>query len=220
MDNKIKDQFFPLNSIEGVIKLFKNQLAKDENDVDITLISLCLGYFENAFCKLENPNKNTFPTLEFEELDELYKKFKSIVSIAETSTPTAQQSQSKSKKNVENQIQEPKVATREKIKKISDVIWHSLLRSSYKDRCHLQSVFSYLTGNKLDSFGFALVTVAACQLLGYKDVHLALGEDHVWIVLGEKTGESHLVLSINYFRLLGQHALAYFIIFGKKIILI
>lgn len=190
MDSKLKELFFPLNSTESVINLFKNQLAQNENEVDITLISLCLGYFENAFCKLENPNKNTFPTLDFEELDELYKKFKSIVSIAETSTTSAHQSQSKSKKNAENLSQEPKVATREKIKKISDVIWHSLLRSSYKDRCHLQSVFSYLTGNKLDSFGYALVTVAACQLLSYRDVHLALGEDHVWIVLGEKSGES------------------------------
>lgn len=191
MDSKLKDLFFPLNSSESVIRLFKNQLAKNEKEVDITLLSLLLGYFENAFskfCKLEN-STNSFPTLEFEELDELYKKFKSIVSIAETTT-SAQQSQSKSKKNAESHNQEPKVATREKIKKISDVIWHSLLRSSYKDRCHLQSVFSYLTGNKLDSFGFALVTLAASHLLNYKDVNLALGEDHVWIVLGEKTGES------------------------------
>jgi len=73
----------------------------------------------------------------------------------------------------------------------SDVIWHSLLRSSYKDKAHLQSVYSYLNGNKLDSFGVALVTVAACQALNYQDAHLALSEDHVWIVFG-KTGESSM----------------------------
>ena len=191
MDNKLKEQFFPLNSTESVINLFKNQLEKDENQVDITLISIILGFFENAFCKFIENSNNTFPTLEYDEFNELYKKFKSIVSIAEA--PPASTTPAKSKKNnanVENHNSEPKVATKEKIKKISDVIWHSLLRSSYKDRVHLQSVFSYLTGNKLDSFGFALVTVAACQLLNYKDVHLALGEDHVWIVLGEKNGES------------------------------
>ena len=28
--------------------------------------------------------------------------------------------------------------------------------------------------------------VAACQILGYKDVHLALSEDHAWVVYGEQ----------------------------------
>lgn len=26
--------------------------------------------------------------------------------------------------------------------------------------------------------------VAACQILGYSDVHLALSEDHAWVVFG------------------------------------
>lgn len=73
------------------------------------------------------------------------------------------------------------------IKKVSDLIWNSLLRSTYKDRAHLQSLYSYLTGSKLDCFGVALSVVAGCQLLGYKDVHLAISEDHVWVVFG-KTG--------------------------------
>lgn len=182
MDNKLKD-LFPLNSSESVINLFKNQLEKDENEIDLTVISLTLGFFENFFCN-QNSKENTYPVLEFNEIDELYKKFKSIVSLAETTL-----TQSKSKKNAENSDAK-KVASREKIKKISDVIWHSLLRSSYKDRCHLQSVYSYLKGNKLDSFGFALCVVASCQLLDYKDVHLSLGEDHVWITFGDKNGES------------------------------
>ena len=180
MDSKLKE-LFPLNSSESVINFFKNQLAKNENEIDLTLISICLGYFENFFCK---ENTNSFPVLEFAELDELYKKFKTIVSIAENVIP-----QSKSKKIIAENPESHKVASREKIKKISDVIWHSLLRSSYKDRCHLQSVYSYLKGNKLDSFGFALVTVAACQILDYKNIHLCLGEDHVWVAFGEKTGK-------------------------------
>lgn len=171
---------FPLVSFESVVSLFRSQLESG-SEPDLSFLSICLGYLENILCK-EQQTSQTFPALEFETVDALYKKFKSIVAIAETSFPTH-----KSKKREENQ--EPKVATREKIKKISDVIWNSLLRSSYKDRAHLQSVYSYLTGNKLDSFGVALVTVAACQILNYKDVHLALSEDHVWIVFG-KTGES------------------------------
>lgn len=40
-------------------------------------------------------------------------------------------------------------------------------------------------GNKLDCFGVALAVVAAFQVLEYKDVHLALSEDHAWVVFGE-----------------------------------
>lgn len=179
--SKIKD-LFPLSSFESVVKLFKSQLEGKE-DPDLSVLSICLGFIEIFLCKEQA--STTFPVLDFATVDGLYKKFRSIVAIAEVAlqTPTGQ----KSKKKDENH--EPKIATREKIKKISDVIWNSLLRSSYKDRAHLQSVYSYLTGNKLDSFGVALVTVAACQILNYKDVHLALSEDHVWVVFG-KSGES------------------------------
>ena len=40
-------------------------------------------------------------------------------------------------------------------------------------------------GNKLDCFGVAFGVVAACQVLGYDDVHLALSEDHAWVVFGQ-----------------------------------
>ena len=36
----------------------------------------------------------------------------------------------------------------------------------------------------MDCFGVALGVVAACQVLGYNDVHLALSEDHAWVVYG------------------------------------
>ena len=42
------------------------------------------------------------------------------------------------------------------------------------------------SGAKLDCFGTTLAVVAACQVLGYNDVHLALSEDHTWVVFGEK----------------------------------
>ena len=46
------------------------------------------------------------------------------------------------------------------------------------------------SGNKLDCFGVALAVVAACQVLGYDDVHLALSEDHAWLVFGEDGSET------------------------------
>lgn len=40
----------------------------------------------------------------------------------------------------------------------------------------------------MDSSGVAFAVVAACQVLGLKDVHLALSEDHAWVIFG-KNGE-------------------------------
>lgn len=48
--------------------------------------------------------------------------------------------------------------------------------------------FKCYTGTKLDSSGVAFAVVAACQVLGLKDVHLALSEDHAWVIFG-KNGE-------------------------------
>jgi len=39
---------------------------------------------------------------------------------------------------------------------------------------------------KLDCFGVALCVLAACQLLGLADVHLAMSEDHVWVAFGSE----------------------------------
>jgi len=44
--------------------------------------------------------------------------------------------------------------------------------------------------NKLDCFGVATCVVAACQLLDLEDVHLAMTEDHVWVVFGENGQET------------------------------
>ena len=44
--------------------------------------------------------------------------------------------------------------------------------------------FFFFPVGQLDSLGLAYATVAACQLLGYTDVHLALSEDHAWVEFG------------------------------------
>ncbi|KAM5138115.1 menin [Mantella aurantiaca] len=79
-------------------------------------------------------------------------------------------------------------SSRELIRRVADVIWNGLSRSYFKDRAHIQSLFSFVTGTKLDSPGVAFAVVAACQVLGLSDVHLALSEDHAWVVFG-KEGE-------------------------------
>ncbi|XP_059095385.1 menin-like isoform X2 [Tigriopus californicus] len=81
-------------------------------------------------------------------------------------------------------------AIRALIKHVADIIWNTLSKSHYKDRPHLQSIYSYLTGNKLDCFGVAFAVVASCQLLEVPHVHLALSEDHAWVVFGAEGTET------------------------------
>ncbi|OXA55649.1 menin [Folsomia candida] len=73
---------------------------------------------------------------------------------------------------------------KELVKRVSDVVW-SLLSGNYKaDTPHIQSLYMYLTDKKLDSFGVSLAVTAGCQLLGLKDVHLMMSEDHSWVGFG------------------------------------
>lgn len=145
---------------------------------------------------------SNFPVVHLDTVQELYKKFKTILSTIDSSSSGGSSSttggntkqNSKQKLNAATQStsllstsSSSMYASREIIKKVSDIIWNSLIRSTYKDRAHLQSLYSYLAGNKLDCFGVAFAVVAGCQVLGYKDVHLAISEDHAWVVFG-KTG--------------------------------
>lgn len=50
--------------------------------------------------------------------------------------------------------------------------------------------FCFFLGKRLDSFGVALAVAAGCQVLGLDDVHLALSEDHAWVVFdGQQSAE-------------------------------
>ncbi|KAH8255487.1 hypothetical protein KR038_004492 [Drosophila bunnanda] len=198
----IDASLFPLKSTADVVNLFRRALTSGI-EPDLTLLSIVVGYIELSLTTGEAAaqaaqaaaaaaataaagdisqtatggndvimgNSVPFPVVTHELIAGLYKKFQTILSVVEKPKPHRQ-------------------ATREVIKKVSDVIWNSLIRSSYKDRAHLQNLYSYLSGNKLDCFGVALAVVAGCQLLGYKDVRLAISEDHAWVVFGQKRVET------------------------------
>jgi menin len=127
-----------------------------------------------------------FPVVNLELVETLYKKFQTILTTREI---VHKHSTKATRQNIQNK-DESDETTRDIIKKINDIIWFSLLKSSHKDRAHLQSLYSYLNESKLDCFGVGLTTLAGCQLLGYKDVNLALSEDHVWLVFGKTGGET------------------------------
>lgn len=172
---------FPIKNVSSVVEIFKNQLENGA-EPDLALLSIIVGAVENSLtCNRPNagleiyePLESTsLPALELHVAEALYNKFHYLI-----------------KNAVDPECYDKKYATRELVKKVSDVVWNSLTRSYYKDRAHLQSLYSYLTGNKLDCFGVAFAVVAGCQVLGYSDVHLALSEDHAWVVFGETGTET------------------------------
>ncbi|KAJ8311056.1 hypothetical protein KUTeg_011390 [Tegillarca granosa] len=174
-------QYFPLQKIQDVVDLFKDQLTTPD-EPNLALLSIVLGLIENTLTvNRALPNhidssqslEPIFPVVELSIVEALYTKFVTQIkrSVDLTKFPDGN-------------------ATRELVKFVSDVVWSSLMRSYYKDKAHLQSLYSYLTGNKLDCFGVAFAVVAAFQVLEYKDVHLALSEDHAWVVFGEDLKDS------------------------------
>lgn len=200
-------KFFPLKNISDIVNLFRYHL-ESHHEPDLTLLSIVSGVFENTLTSsrvadssnnLQQNNQNATNQIEilntfqvqFDTIETLYKKFQTILTANDL----------KINKNSNNN-KNPTYASREIIKKISDIIWNSLARSSYKDRAHLQSLYSYLTGNKLDCFGVAFAVVAGCQILGYSDPHLAMSEDHVWVVFGKNCDETIEVKINNIIKLL------------------
>lgn len=145
---------------------------------------------------------SNFPVVTFDTVKNLYEKFIKIMSLI---GPCKRIGAKEVKKSSRSNATTPVYATREIIKQVSDVIWNSLIRSTYKDRAHLQSLYSYLADNKLDCFGVAFAVVAGLQQLGYDDAHLAISEDHAWVVFG-KTGEETIEVTWH-----GKGSLAFFL---------
>uniref|UniRef100_A0A8D8YT63 Menin n=1 Tax=Cacopsylla melanoneura TaxID=428564 RepID=A0A8D8YT63_9HEMI len=190
--HSLDKRLFPLKDIPSILAVFKSQM-EGPKEPDLALLSIVVGGIENTMTcgrpplstsinthktseseiVITDQNPAFFP-IEFDIVEALYERFVAIVKGSVDLTPYVNQ----------------RYASRELVKKVSDVIWNSLTRSYYKDRAHLQSLYSYLTGNKLDCFGVAFAVVAAFQVLGYNDVHLALSEDHAWVVFGEHGSET------------------------------
>lgn len=130
-------RYFPLQNIQSVVNLFRDQLENSDNP-NLALLSIVLGVIENtltvnrAISQAVDTAKNLepiFPVVELSTVDALYQKFVAQV-----------------RGSVDLTLYSGKYASRELVKKVSDVIWNSLTRSYCKDKAHLQSLYSYLTG--------------------------------------------------------------------------
>ena len=129
---------FPLQSSQSVVTLFKQQLNGDQTP-DLALLSIVAGAVENALTvnravpsqiEASKGFEPIFPVVELSTIEALYSRFVSLVrgSVDLTAYPSTE------------------YATRNLVKRVSDVIWNSLTRTYYKDKAHLQSLYSFLTG--------------------------------------------------------------------------
>lgn len=130
-------QFFPLQNVQDVVKLFRDQLTCGE-EPNLSLLSIVLGVIENILTvnravptEVDNSAnlEPIFPVVELHTIEALYSKFETHI-----------------KRSVDLTKFPGPHATRQLVKHVSDVIWGSLTRSFYKDKAHLQSLYSFLTG--------------------------------------------------------------------------
>ena len=134
-------QTFPLQNVESVVDLFRNHLA-DNAEPDLAFLSIVLGTVENALTVNRVPltrdvngdcagktSECIFPTVAQSTIEALHQRFVTLV-----------------KSSVDLTQYDARYATRAFVKKVSDVIWASLTRTYYKDKAHIQSLYSYLTG--------------------------------------------------------------------------
>jgi len=160
---------FPLRSTDAVVALFREQL-EDRKEPNLTLLSVVLGALENSLTssrvltsrersgsqkvdtdvsisdaqtvesetpassvttasKLNKRCSTGLPALQLSIVEALYEHFVTIV-----------------KGSVDLSSHTEKYSSASLVKKVSDVIWGALTRTFYKDRAHLQTIFTLLTG--------------------------------------------------------------------------
>jgi len=163
---------FPLRSTDAIVALFREQL-EDRKEPNFTLLSIVLGALENSLTssrgltsrersgsrkvdigvsatdaaaapaveselpalsvttasRLNKRCNTVFPALQLSVVEALCEHFVTIV-----------------KSSVDLSVHTDKYSSASLIKKVSDVIWGALTRTFYKDRAHLQTIFTLLTG--------------------------------------------------------------------------
>ena len=150
-DLKLLGRFFPLTSVESVVKLFRHQLD-EEIQPNLALISIVLGLIENSVINVYS-NKTAsedagetgittsylssteFPIVQLNDVLTVYEEFTKLVRSKVDLTDMR-----------ENGSGKAKCCNADLIKRVSDVIWSCLSRSYHEEKGHIQSLFSLMTG--------------------------------------------------------------------------
>ena len=160
-------QYFPLQDINSVIRLFGDQLKSTEPNVAV--LSLVCGFIEHHLtCKPSNDNlgpfhHDSFPVFEFDEFCRMYNQYLELIKLKlshldvrlkENSSDLRadcaiedggdKRCEGETEKDVDPASTWP--TSREAVKAIADFIWSQLSTSYFKDRPHIQNVYSFLNG--------------------------------------------------------------------------
>ena len=143
-------KFFPLKNIESVVSLFKEQMK--DGDPNLAALSLVTGFIEH---ELTNKSKyqhaaglileeERFPVLTWETVREMFQHFQSLLEmkLKHLLKKNSDEFEGKQKDSAEK----PSYSDRQQVKEIADFVWSQLSTSYFKDRPHLQSVYSFLNG--------------------------------------------------------------------------
>ncbi|XP_023324645.1 menin, partial [Eurytemora carolleeae] len=170
---------FPLVNVGRVVQLFRQQLCGKEQP-DLVLLSIVAGAVEHSLTasratspKLQKDsgsddeyeveetadvcNLKLEPAISYVQVSALYQKYIAVI---------------KGYCDLSLFPDAGEFATKDLIKRVSDILWNTLSKDKIKDRTHISNIFSYVTESKLDCFGVAFGVVAGCQVLGFNDVHL------------------------------------------------
>ena len=152
---------FPLSTVGQVRNLFEAHLKRPQPN--LALLSLVAGYVENSLTQAKetmtfpgdaraeeddaketedvtNVNLPIDPAVTWDAMETLMTKFEATVrGFCDPDLLASVKSGGEWKSDVIYNC-------RQLIKHIADIIWNTLTKSQYKDRPHLQSIYSYLTG--------------------------------------------------------------------------
>lgn len=127
---------FPLTSIESVVELFREQICQP-NCPNLAVLSIVLGAVEHGLTCDTPPSgvgeKSSFPIVELDVIETLYDRFSELL----RSTISADELTS---------CRRASGSTRAVVRRVSDVVWSCLQGSYAKDRAHMQSLHTLLTG--------------------------------------------------------------------------
>ncbi|TPP61614.1 Menin [Fasciola gigantica] len=132
----------------------------------------------------------SFPCITFEEMEQRYHDFFNLITTSPKLLPFMIPPSTSKLNEIRPSASttapaKTQWATRQLICAVCEVLWCRMTVNKSRERlAHSQSIHSLLSAGILDSFGLAYATVAACRLLGYLDVDLALSEDHGWVEFG------------------------------------
>ena len=126
---------FPLKTIDAVVELFEAQISG--RGPNLACLSLVLGALETRMVTdVATVSENAaFPELTFTDMESLYQRF---LTLLRQNIPANDIASCRHGSVV--------VSTREIVHKVSNVVWSCLSSSYRKDRAHIQSLYSLLTG--------------------------------------------------------------------------